>query len=296
MLTLNQANVTIVGLGLMGGSLALALRPHVGRLTAVDVDAATVARAVEEGIVDRGTVDLREGVQDADVLVLATPVRAILQILQLLPALRPDGCLVLDMGSTKEAICQAMDRLPPAFRAIGGHPMCGKEVAGLQAADGQLYASRSFLLCRTARTDAAAESVVLALVQAIGATPLFLEPAVHDNLVALMSHLPYFVSSLLMQQAAAVANVAQEESVVWQVGASGFRDTTRLAGSDPRMFADIAATNRDAILQWLRRYQRNLSELILLLEQAEDEALGQWLAERQREHQLYRQRKAKETK
>ncbi len=280
----------------MGGSLALALRPHVGRLTAVDPDAATVARAVEEGIVDRATTDLGQGVQEADLLVLAAPVKAILQIVQALPGLRPDGCLVLDLGSTKEAICQAMDQLPATFRAVGGHPMCGKEVAGLDAADRQLYQGHSFLLCRTARTDAEAESVVLALVQAIGATPLFLEPAVHDDLVALMSHLPYFVSSLLLQQAAAVARetgAAAEESVVWQVGASGFRDTTRLAGSDPRMFADIAATNRDAILEHLRRYRRNLDELIVLLEQVEDEALAQWLAERQREYQLYRRVKAK---
>lgn len=286
MLTLNQANVTIVGLGLMGGSLALALRPHVSRITAVDPDEKALSQALEEGIVDRATAKLSEGVRETDLLVLATPVGAILQILEQLPELRPDGCLVLDVGSTKETICQAMDRLPSTFQAIGGHPMCGKEVAGLAAADVQLYMDQTFLLCRTALTTPAVETLALEMVRAIGAKPLFLEPAEHDRLVALMSHLPYFVSSLLMEQAAEQA--AADGHIVWQVGASGFRDTTRLAGSDPRMFADIVGTNREAILDRLHHYQKDMERLILLLEQAEDEALQQWLEQRQREHRQYR--------
>ncbi|MDT8306901.1 MAG: prephenate dehydrogenase/arogenate dehydrogenase family protein, partial [Anaerolineae bacterium] len=136
---LQGKTVAIVGLGLMGGSLALALRPHGVRLVAVEPDEATRRLALEQAVVDRATDVLADGLAGADLVVLAAPVRAILNLLAALPGACPAGCTVLDLGSTKSAVVAAMDRLPPSFAAVGGHPMCGKETAGFAAADQNLY-------------------------------------------------------------------------------------------------------------------------------------------------------------
>ena len=150
--------ICVVGLGLMGGSLALALR-LAGRLaipqrpfhlTIVDNNPKTLNAALR--LADVATDDLAAGVQQADLVVLATPVRTIVNVLNQLPKLRPDGCLVLDLGSSKADICRAMDSLPDAFQAIGGHPMCGREVAGFGAATPDLFRQQTFILCPTQRT------------------------------------------------------------------------------------------------------------------------------------------------
>ena len=284
---LSALRVTIAGLGLMGGSLALALDPRVGHLTGVDVDAETRRRARADNIVDRVTGSLANGVQDADAVILAAPVGVILEQIKALPRLRPDGCFVLDMGSTKGQICRALSALPPEFEAMGGHPMCGKETAGLAFAEADLYRDQTFVLCRTERTTAAGEALALALVEAAGARPRFLAPDEHDEVVALVSHLPYFVAALLVEQAAAAA---RENDDVWPVSASGFRDTSRLSGTSASMLCDVVLTNRRPILAQLRRYRDHLDDLIALLD-ADDEEIEAWLAARQREHTLYRQEK-----
>lgn len=286
---LRNKRICIVGLGLMGGSLALALRPHTHRLTAVERDEDTRRQALNRGIVDEATDNLQAGVRRADVVVLATPVSAILEILARLPDWRRDGCTVLDLGSTKREICAAMERLPSSFGAIGGHPMCGKETSGLAHAEVDLYRDQMFVLCRTVRTDEPTEAIVLGMMRVIGARPLFLQPEAHDRLVATASHLPYFLSALLMQQA---AEVGQGEKALWSVSASGFRDTARLSGSSAHMFKDIIQTNREPILQALMRHADELEALIALLKSDDDGALGDWLRARQQEYESYRSARA----
>jgi prephenate dehydrogenase len=149
-----HARITIVGLGLMGGSLALALRlaqrmphePGALHLTVVERDAAT--RQAAAWLADELTADFAAGVRNADLVVLATPVRSIIGLLGELAAVRPEGCMVLDLGSTKADICRAMAELPEGFQAIGGHPMCGKETAGFGSATPDLYRGKTFILCR----------------------------------------------------------------------------------------------------------------------------------------------------
>ena len=286
--SLQGKTVTIVGLGLMGGSLALALRDCSVRLVAVEPDAATRERALAQGLVDNATADLASGVSGADLVVLAAPVGAILDLLPAVAAACPDSCTILDLGSTKGAVVAAMDRLPAGTQAVGGHPMCGKEMAGLAAAEADLYVGQTFFLCRSARTSPEAEAMAEALVAAAGAQPWWIEPEEHDRLVALVSHMPYFAAAALMAEAAAVATAGEQ---VWRAAAGGFRDTSRLAGSEPRMIGDIARTNRAAILEALRSYQSRVGEVIALLESDDDGALSAWLAARQREHAEYRQAK-----
>ena len=284
---LGEKRICIVGLGLMGGSLARALHAHSAGLVGVDTHAATRQAALQSGLFERVTDDVATGTAVADAVILATPVGSILHLLSQLPQVKPDGCLLLDLGSTKSAICEAMAALPAAFAAMGGHPMCGKETAGFAAADPHLYQNQTFVLCRHARTTETAESFALDLIAAIGAMPLFLDPADHDRLVAAVSHLPYLASAALMRHAA-----AQEDDRLWPVSASGFRDTTRLAGSDPRMMLDILLTNKTAVLQQLEDYQSHLASLARLLEAGDEKELAAWLAETQNQQAAYR--KAKE--
>lgn len=271
--------ICIVGLGLMGGSLALALRGRIPTLIGVDADKSTRQLALAQQIVHQATADLREGVEQADLVILATPVRTILYVLAELPRLRPDGGMVLDIGSTKQVICDAMEALPETFAAIGGHPMCGRETAGLAAATDDLYQGQTFILCRNGRTSAVIESTALHLIKTIGGRPLFLAPHDHDQAVAAVSHLPYLVAAVLLHQA---------DETRWPVSASGFRDTTRLAGTDPRMILDVLLTNRKVILTTLEKYQAGMEELHILLATADDSALMEWLEVTQSQYQAYR--------
>ncbi len=283
---MKDMRVCVVGLGLMGGSLALALRDHVGELIGVDRHAATRQQALREGVVDIVTDDFGVGVAQADLVILATPVQTILALLEELPASRPSGCLVFDIGSTKTAIGAAMGRLPDTFQAIGGHPMCGKETAGLQAADATLYHNQTFVLARNERTSAEIEALALQLIDLIGANPLFLDAPTHDSIVAMISHVPYLLASGLMHRAAAM-----NDERVWPVSASGFRDTSRLSGSDPRMMLDILLTNRDSVLTQLAGLQTELGRVADMLAAEDEQALAAWLAQSQQDYLTYRKHK-----
>lgn len=281
---LASLRVCIAGLGLMGGSLALALRGHVAHLTGVEPQPAPRLAALRDGIVDAVTDDFADGVAGADLVVLAAPVQAVVALLGRLPDHRPDGCLVLDLGSTKQAVVAAMDALPPAFGAVGGHPMCGKETAGLASATADLYQQQTFVLCRSARTTPVAEETALALVDCIGGRSVWLDAAAHDEIVAAVSHVPYLLSAALMR---VVTNEAQ-----WAISAGGFRDTTRLSGSGPRMMGDIMQTNRPAVLAALRAVTADLARVEALLAEGDEDGLADWLAEAQVRHAAYRRFRA----
>lgn len=290
--SLSTKRIAIIGLGLMGGSLALALHGRVAHLTAVERHAATRQQALQRQVVDYVTDNFALGIKEADVVIFATPVQTILQLLAELPTLRPEGCMVIDLGSTKSTICAAMEALPDGFTAIGGHPMCGKEVAGLAAAVPDLYRHQIFILTHHGRTDTAVETLALELIEAIGAKPLLLPAALHDQMVAAISHLPYLVSSMLMAVVAQQAAGANGDERLWQVSASGFRDTSRLSGSDPAMLRDILLTNKEAILTQLAHYQERLTAVTHLIEQGDENLLAAWLQDRQAEYALYKQKKA----
>ncbi len=267
---LSTLNVALVGLGLMGGSLAMAVRGAVGNLIGVDRDPNTRSVAMSRGVVDSVAPRLDEVIATVDLVVLAVPVRSIVSLIHALPEMRPDGCMVLDIGSTKGDIEQAMQLLPSQFSAIGGHPMCGRESSGIQAATADLYQDQTFILCRNRRTTLDIERIAVDLVREIGAQTLFMPADAHDQLVAASSHLPYIVASILMRQA---WNMANEDDRLWLVSASGLRDTTRLAGSDAQMMLEILLTNRPHILRQIEAYGQELLNLAERLRYGDEEAL-----------------------
>lgn len=281
---LRDIRITIAGLGLMGGSLAMALKEQNISTTAVDPDINTIKQALDSGTIVGGTTDLREGILDADLIVLAMPVGSIIETITQLPNIREDGCIVMDLGSTKSEICDAMSLLPENFIAIGGHPMCGREKSGFGAATSDLYESQAFVLCKNKRTTELGKDMALALIEAAGALPVFLESAIHDEIVGLTSHLPYLLSIIIISQ---VAQEARADSNFWKISATGLRDTVRLAGSNPQMMSDILTSNRNAIVRHLKETRLNLDHLIQDLEGDGAKQLEEFLQFGKEHHDLY---------
>ncbi len=252
-------HLTIVGLGLMGGSIARALRDSAGVITAVEPNAEARAYALQAGIVDEATDNLQQGVRYADTVVLAAPVRIITDMLRKrIGSYLRSNTLLIDLGSTKHDICDAMGQLPIGVNAIGGHPMTGKESNGVLASDPALYQNRPFVLCDTRRTTPATRERARALVQAIGGIPIDMEAERHDRIVAGISHLPYILSASMV---ATIANEAERDSAFWELAAGGFRDMSRLAGSDIKMMGDILSTNARAVATLLAMFRVQLAQM-----------------------------------
>ncbi len=268
--------ICIVGIGLMGASFALALkaRGYNGRITGVSRSTATRDKALQRSVVDFATTDLAEGVRDADVIVLCTPVRLLVEQIAAVGALCRPGAIITDMGSTKSNVIAAMNALPAHVRAIGSHPMCGKETAGIDVAEPGLYENAPWILTRSARTDDEAFAVIQALAVLVGARPREIDVTQHDALLAHASHLPWAVSTAMVYT---TDHFAVDHPAVWQVTAGGYRDTSRVAASDVTMWTDIALTNQSAILAAIRDFQFSLDQLAVLIERGDEAGLRSFI-------------------
>ncbi len=258
---LGDCRVAIVGLGLMGGSLALALQGKCAARLGVDLDPAVVAAALAAGAVEQGVCDPGELLPQADLIVLAAPVLEIVRILRRLPALHPGRPTVLDLGSTKRQILAAMQALPDRFDPIGGHPMCGKETGGFASACGELYQAAPFALAALERTTQRARRIAGEVVRAVGARPVWMDAATHDAWTAATSHLPYLLACAL-----SAATPPEARPLV----GPGLRGAIRLAATPPPMMMDVLQTNADALLPALARFRAQLDALEAML------AEGQW--------------------
>lgn len=261
--------IAIWGLGLMGGSLALALRGRCSMLLGIDQDPATLALAGEKNIVDRCSQHPGEILPLADLVVLALPVRSIMAVIEELPELHPGSSLVLDLGSTKAEIVAAMQKLPERFEPLGGHPMCGKEQASLFFAEAGLFKGAAFVFTPVEQTTERVKQLGQHLALGIGAIPLWLEPDLHDRWVASTSHLPYLVANAL-----AAITPSDAEPLV----GSGFRSATRLSPSSLPMMLDIIMTNRQNILQNLSRYQAHINHISELISANDEIGLSKALS------------------
>ncbi len=267
---LAECSIAIVGLGLMGSSLAGALRGKCREIVGVARRAEAIKNALARNLIDRGSDELAEGVNQVDVVVLATPVRAIMQQLEQVGPLLPEGCLVMDLGSTKAQIVAKMEQLPDHVQPLGAHPMCGKELSGIEAADPTLYQHCTFILTPLSRTSEEALALGRVLAEAVGAHPLVLSPERQDFLVATLSHLPYLLACALVRTADATTSA---EPAAWEIVAGGFRDTSRVASSEVTMMIDILMTNRDEVSKAVDVFQAQLGKLTRLIETGEEEDL-----------------------
>jgi prephenate dehydrogenase len=255
---LQDSRIAIIGLGLMGGSLALALKGKCAALYGIDLHRATLELAIDTKIVDRADTDPAKLLPQADLVVIATPVPAIKDLIQKLPSLIQKPCIVLDLGSTKKDVVKAMSNLPERFDPIGGHPICGKEKLGLENANGSLFQKAPFVVTPLERTTQRAKSALAKIVSAIGANLIEMTASDHDRILATTSHLPFLLASALAQ--------ATSQEFVSFVG-SGFKSTSRLAGTPSHMMMGILKSNRDNILNSIQTFRNSLNEFEFSLEE-----------------------------
>jgi prephenate dehydrogenase len=250
--SLKDSNIAILGLGLMGGSLALSLKGRCRRLSAFDLHLPTLELARRQEVVHVADSDPARILADADLVILACPVPAILDWLQRLPDFIQHPCTVLDIGSTKRSIVAALEKLPANFNPIGGHPICGRERLSLANAERFLYRDAPFVLTPLSRTSEHTRSVVLQIVEALGANPIWLDADDHDRILASTSHLPYLLAS-------ALALITPDDCAAL-IG-PGFRSSARLAGTPSSMMLGVLQSNRENVLTALHRLQAQISAI-----------------------------------
>ena len=249
---LQDTRIAIIGLGLMGGSLAMALKEKCAALFGIDADHTTLQLALDKQIVDQADSDPVKLLPEADLVILATPIPAIIDLIRELPALIQTPCIVLDLGSTKKDIVQFMSTLPEIFDPIGGHPICGKEKLGLENADGNLYRGVPFVITPLDRTTQRAKSAVSQIISVIEADMVEMTAEAHDHILASTSHLPFLISS-------ALAHATPQEFA--SLTGPGFRSASRLAGTPSSMMMGVLKSNRDNILKAIQDFYGSLHEM-----------------------------------
>lgn len=264
--------VTIVGVGLLGGSLGLALKQRglAGTVVGVGHRTSTLETALGRGAVDRFTLSAAEGVAGADLVVLATPVGLFESLTREAGPAMKAGCILTDVGSTKQAVLEmVLPHVPTGCHFVGSHPLAGSEARGIDAASADLYTGTLVVVVPPEGADEAVVGSVEGLWQALGCRTRRIDAATHDRLLAESSHLPHLAASALVE---ALGEEAQ--SLV----SRGFLDTTRIASGDPPMWRDIFMTNRDELLRALDRFTAALERMKQALSAADAEAVEAALA------------------
>lgn len=256
----------------MGGSLGLALkrdticRQVVGLVRREDA----VESALAAGIVDIATTDPAAALRQADIVFFATPVRTMLtQIKTFTPFYKPDA-IITDMGSTKQDVVQVMNSLPLGLQPVGSHPMCGKEKSGMDVAEANLFENAPWIITPLDQTTPETIHTIQFLAEAIGSRVQILPADRHDQLVATISHLPHILAVTLV---ATALRVAEQDNTVWDVAATGFKDTSRVAAGSVDMWLDILLTNQTAVSQVLNIAQQQLSQIKAAISQGDEAVL-----------------------
>ncbi|HBE70632.1 MAG TPA: prephenate dehydrogenase/arogenate dehydrogenase family protein [Planctomycetaceae bacterium] len=268
--------VVIVGVGLLGGSLGLALRNRqlARRVVGVGRSPSRLEQAIQLGAVDDGTPDLKSAVATADLVVMCSPVQSIIGSLE--DCLSSTRALVTDVGSTKVSICERASEILGAAstsqmgRFVGSHPLAGSEKVGVQNASGDLFVDRTCVLTPLPETPAADVDELRLFWEAVGSRVLQLSPAEHDKSIACTSHLPHILAS-------ALAGTTPDELL--PLAASGWLDTTRIAGGNPQMWQEIIAENREAISAALQSYSDELTRWLAAIDAGDDQSIHQMLVQ-----------------
>jgi prephenate dehydrogenase len=265
--------IAVVGVGLIGGSIALAARERLGaEVVAWDADPGALRAAVERGAVDRAADALSDAVAGADAAFVAVPVRALAVTVEAVLAAAPEGCVVSDVGSTKRAVLDAhADQ-----RFVGGHPLAGAETAGIEHARADLFEGATWYLTPSQRTSGVLYERLHRLIGGLGARPAAIEPEAHDAILALVSHLPHVLANVLVAQAAAA--ISSQPGGAERLPAVGpsFRDATRVAGAPSGIWTDIYLANRDAVTAQIDAFVERLRAVRAALESADRDAVTAW--------------------
>lgn len=264
--------IAILGLGLIGGSLGMALRHSGADVFIHGFDKAEPARrlALERGAVDRCFATAGEAVEQADIVILATPVLQMASLMTDIAEKLPAGCVVSDVGSTKSAVSETLESLlPERCSYIGGHPMAGGERSGMEAAQKNLFQGQWYLLLPGKRASEEQVELLRALLLPLGAKVAVMHPQEHDQWAAVISHIPHVTAAALVHLLAR----AELGDARVQMAGGGFRDTTRIASSDADMWADICISNAEHIHRQIGKLQEILAECAQAVESGDRKKL-----------------------
>ena len=271
-------NLAIVGVGLIGGSLAMALKHagKVGRIIGVGRSRVNLETALELGAIDEIQPDLTQATRVADVIVLATPVTTIAQLLEVIAPEVNDTKIVTDVGSVKSGVIDAAKiALGVKFsRFVPGHPVAGKEKSGITAASEDLFENHKVILTPTAETDSHACQVVEQIWTIVGADVKRMDSVDHDRVLSITSHLPHVLAYVMMD----FLSTSPERKSCYEMAAGGFYDFTRTASSDPEMWRDISIMNGPRLLEHIEKYQEQLSHVAGMIETGDEKALEELFA------------------
>ena len=264
----------------MGGSLALGLRGKCAALYGLDSHLPTLELALSQHIVDYADSDPAKLLPEADLVILSAPVPAILTLLEQLPTFTSNPCIVMDLGSTKKLIVDSMSRLPERFDPIGGHPICGKEKLSLANAERTLYYAAPFLITPLERTSKRALSAANQIIEALGAKGKVIDAVEHDRILASTSHLPFLLASAL-----ALTTPDDFSSFT----GTGFKSTSRVAGTSSSMMLGVLQSNRENVLNALHGLQNELANIESTLVSEDFATLEALLNQAQAKYQSFNQ-------
>lgn len=262
--------LAIIGVGLMGGSLALALREkgEVGEVLGIGRGLANLEEAKRLGIIDSFTQNISEGVRDADVVIVATPVGSIVDIIAENQKHMKDGAIITDVGSVKGDIVDGVDSIiDDRLHFVGGHPIAGTEKSGASAAFPDLYKGSRCILTPTQKTNKTALDKVSRMWQTAYADVIVMGTEEHDKILAAISHLPHMVAYALVST---VDGVNDFEEGILKYSAGGFKDFTRIASSSPEMWRDICLMNRSAVIDMIDRFTVQMADIRAMVEKGGD--------------------------
>jgi prephenate dehydrogenase len=289
--------LVIFGVGLIGGSLALALREanYCKEIVGCGRNAAQLQKAIDLGVIDSYSLDPQAAVQGADVVLLSVPMGAMQAILEQIKDALPANCILTDAGSTKGSVVDQVNAVMGLdyTQFVPGHPVAGREKSGVEAAVVDLYEGRRVILTPDQHTNPCAVEVVAAMWEVTGALVEQMPVEMHDQVLAATSHLPHVLAFSLVDT---LLNMPQQEDIL-RYAAGGFRDFTRIASSDPVMWRDICLYNKTAILDMIQALQSNLTEFAGLIDEQNGEALYQRMtkAKQARDNYIARFEPAKTT-
>jgi len=266
--------VALIGIGLIGSSMALALRKHglARRVVCADHNPDHVAKALELALVDEATVDLAAAVAGADLVVLCTPVGTLVELAAAIAPHCAPGAIVSDVGSVKELVVREVGpHLPGNVHLVPAHPIAGTEHSGPTAGFAEVFEGRWCILTPSDGTDRAAVGKVVEMWRRFGSMVEIMDAAHHDRVLAITSHLPHLIAYSIVDTAVGLEKSTQSEVI--KFSASGFRDFTRIAASDPVMWRDIFLNNREAVLDILQRFTEDLTALQRAIRRGEGDKL-----------------------
>ncbi len=268
-----KTTVSIIGIGLLGGSLAAAFKQQSPNYEIIGYNhnPAAAEEALNRGFIDRIVHSVEEAAAVANVVFVCVPVKKIPELAILAAKSARPGTIITDVGSTKASIIDEVEpKMPEGVHFIGGHPMAGSERQGVAAANPVLFKNAHYLLTPTQKTDMAAYQKLHSMLTSIGANVLAVDPYKHDKAVAIISHLPHMMAAVLMNLASSEANKTEN---LLLLAAGGFKDTTRIAAGSPRMWIDICLDNKDAILYSIDKMSDMLDSLRHDIEEADKERI-----------------------